>query len=248
MGGNFINITEDNIGSEHLCCIIRSKKPHPGVEAKRNWLRERLKQGHVFRKLDAKGCCFIEYAPLEYAWTPIVGENYLYIYCLWVDGEFKRKGYGRELMEYCIADAKRQGKSGVCMLGADKQKAWLSDQSFAEKFGFTTADTTAGGYKLLALSFDGSTPRFTENAKRERIASQELTIYYSEQCPFIGQYIGGIRQYCGEKGVPAAIECVDTLEKAKALPCVFNNWAAFYKGEFLSVNLFDKSKLDKLLK
>ncbi len=82
MGGNFINITEDNIGSEHLCCIIRSKKPHPGVEAKRKWLRERLNQGHVFRKLDAKGCCFIEYAPLEYAWTPIVGENYLYIYCL----------------------------------------------------------------------------------------------------------------------------------------------------------------------
>ncbi len=248
MGGNFINITEDNIGSEHLCCIIRSKKPHPGVEAKRSWLRERLAQGHVFRKLDAKGCCFIEYAPLEYAWTPIAGENYLYIYCLWVDGEFKRKGYGRELMEYCIADAKRQGRSGVCMLGADKQKAWLSDQSFAEKFGFTTADTTAGGYRLLALSFDGSTPRFTENAKRERIASQELTIYYSEQCPFIYQYIDGIRQYCGEKGVTAAIECVDTLEKAKALPCVFNNWAAFYKGEFLSVNLFDKSKLDKLLK
>lgn len=39
MGENFINITEDNIGSEHLCCIIRSKKPHPGVEAKRGWLR-----------------------------------------------------------------------------------------------------------------------------------------------------------------------------------------------------------------
>lgn len=133
MGGNFINITEDNIGSEHLCCIIRSKKPHPGIEAKRSWLRKRLAQGHVFRKLDAKGCCFIEYAPLEYAWTPIVGENYLYIYCLWVDGEFKGKGYGRELMEYCIADAERQGKSGVCMLGADKQKAWLSDQSFASR-------------------------------------------------------------------------------------------------------------------
>lgn len=27
------------------------------------------------------------------------------------------------------------------MLGATKQKAWLSDQSFAKKFGFKVADT-----------------------------------------------------------------------------------------------------------
>lgn len=38
------------------------------VEAKREWLRERLKEGHVFRKLNVKGTAFIEYAPLERAW------------------------------------------------------------------------------------------------------------------------------------------------------------------------------------
>ena len=31
----FIDITPENIASEHLCCIIRTKKPHPGVETKR---------------------------------------------------------------------------------------------------------------------------------------------------------------------------------------------------------------------
>ena len=50
--------------NEHLCCIIRSKKAHPGVEAKRKWLSERLKEGHVFRKLNEKATVFIEYAPL----------------------------------------------------------------------------------------------------------------------------------------------------------------------------------------
>lgn len=67
---DFINLTAENLSSEHLCCIIRSKKPHPGVEAKRKWLAERLKEGHVFRKLNVKGCVFIEYAPLETAWVP----------------------------------------------------------------------------------------------------------------------------------------------------------------------------------
>lgn len=95
MEKNFINLTSENIGTEHLCCIIRSKKPHPGVEAKRKWLCERLSDGHVFKKLDAKGCAFIEYAPLEKAWVPVEGENYLYIYCLWVTGEFKGTGTGK---------------------------------------------------------------------------------------------------------------------------------------------------------
>lgn len=36
-------------------------------------------EGYVFRKLDVKGCVFIEYAPLETAWTSVVGEDY-YLY------------------------------------------------------------------------------------------------------------------------------------------------------------------------
>ena len=70
----------ENLAEEHLCCIIRSRKAHPGVETKRRWLAERLKEGHVFRKLDAKATVFVEYAPLEAAWVPIVGDNYIYIY------------------------------------------------------------------------------------------------------------------------------------------------------------------------
>ena len=73
MENQFLNLTEENLDREHLCCIIRSKKPHLGVEAKRAWLRERLREGHVFRKLDAKGVVFIEYAPLETAWVPVGG-------------------------------------------------------------------------------------------------------------------------------------------------------------------------------
>ena len=67
MDAGFINLTPENLDGEHLCCIIRSKKAHPGVEAKRQWLADRLKEGHIFRKLNAKATVFIEYAPLETA-------------------------------------------------------------------------------------------------------------------------------------------------------------------------------------
>lgn len=248
MEAEFVELTPENLPSEHLCCIIRTKKPHPGVEAKRQWLAARLPEGHVLRKLDIKGCVFIEYAPLETAWVPIVGENYLYIYCLWVTGSPKGCGYGRALMESCIADARAQNKSGICMLGAQKQKAWLSDQSFAKKFGFETVDTTPGGYELLALSFDGSVPRFAPRAKLEQIDSRELTVFYDDQCPYAFGRVQDLRSFCEENGIPAAFERVDSLEKAKNLPCPFNNWAVFYGGELVTVNQLDPAGVQRLIK
>ena len=248
MNNGFINLTPENLADEHLCCIIRTRKAHPGVEAKRKWLAERLREGHVFRKLNEKATAYIEYAPLEAAWTPIVGENYIYLYCLWVSGAPKGHGHGKELMEYCIADAKEKGKSGICMLGAKKQKSWLSDQAFAKKFGFETVDTTDNGYALLALSFDGTVPQFAPNAKKHEIENNELTIYFDMQCPFIYDYVEKIKEYCAENAVPVSLIEVDTLQKAKKLPCVFNNWAVFYKGKFQTVNLLPIDALQRMLK
>lgn len=248
MDTDFINLTKENLAHEHLCCIIRSKKSHSGVEAKRQWLSERLSEGHVFRKLDAKATVFIEYAPLETAWVPINGDNYLYLYCLWVTGRYKGKGYGKALMEYCLEDAKEKGKSGICMLGAKKQKSWLSNQAFAKNFGFEVVDTTDNGYELLALSLDGTTPRFAPNVKTPGIESKELTIYYDLQCPYIHQNIEMIKRHCEESNVPVSFIQVDTLQKAKELPCVFNNWGVFYNGNFETVNLLDINYLMRILK
>ncbi len=249
MNIDFVNLTTENLVNEHLCCIIRSKKPHQGIDAKRQWLSDRLNEGHVFRKLNARATVFIEYAPLETAWVPITGDNYYYLYCLWVSGSYKGKGYGKSLMEYCLADAKERGKSGICMLGSKKQKSWLTDQSFAKKFGFEVVDTTDNGYELLALSFDGTTPKFAKNARNQKIESKELTIYYDMQCPYVYQNIEMIKQYCEINNIPVSLIQVDTLKKAKELPCVFNNWGVFYKGNFETVNLLlDVDYLKRILK
>ena len=134
------------------------------------------------------------------------------------------------------------------MLGAEKQKAWLSNQAFAKKFGFETVDTTENGYELLACSFDGTAPSFTPEAKRMEIDRKELTIYYDRQCPFIFQRIEAIRDYCAENRIPASLLEVTSLAQAKALPCVFNNWAVFWQGKFVTVNLSDVSFVEKLMK
>ena len=58
-----------------------------------------------------------------------------------------------------------------------------------------------------------------------------------------------MKEYCEANGIPASFILVDTLQKAKALPCVFNNWAVFYKGRFETVNLLlDPAVLKRILK
>lgn len=41
---------------------------------------------------------------------------------------------------------------------------------------------------------------------------------------------------------------IDTLEKAKEVPCVFNNWANFKDGKFISNTLLNKNSFEKLVK
>lgn len=246
MADLFKNITCDNIENEHLCCAIADKKHQCGVEVKKQWLKGRLNEDHVFRKLDEKGKVFIEYAPLETAWVPVIGDNYIYIYCLWVSGSFKGNGYAKALLEYCVADAKKQGKAGVCILSSKKKKPFLSEKKFMEKHGFAVADFI-DEYELLALSFDGSMPSFAENVKKQNIENDDLTVCFGMQCPYISDCIKQIERYCSENNITLNLVAVDSLEKAKALPCVFNNWAVFYKGKFETVHLLNEGYLKKLL-
>ena len=39
MNTDFINLTNENLTDEHLCCIIRSKKSHPGIDGSSKQIR-----------------------------------------------------------------------------------------------------------------------------------------------------------------------------------------------------------------
>lgn len=247
MSERFINLTDDNLDEEHLCCALADKKHQAGVSAKKQWLRKQLAEGHVFRKLDVNGKVFIEYAPLETAWVPVLGDNYMYIYCLWVSGSFGGQGHAKSLLEYCINDAREKKKAGICVLSSRKKKPFLSDKKFMIKHGFELADSVGDDYELLALSFNGEKPRFTEKARLMQIDDQELTIYYGLQCPYIPNCIEQVRDYCSRNSIPLRLIAVDTLEKAKSLPCVFNNWAVFHHGTYISNHLLNETFLKKKL-
>ena len=244
----YINLDEKNINEEHICCAIGDPKHKIGVDKKKEWIKSKFKDGHVFRKLNARGKIFIEYEPIETAWVPVNGKNYMYIYCLWVAGSFKSKGIARELLEYAINDAKKKNMSGICTLVSQKKKPFIGEKKFFEHFGFKVVDSILD-YELLALQFDDKeVPKFCDNARKMEINSDDFTIYYSNECPYVEYEVKELSDYAKKNNIKLNFIKIDSLEKAKNTPCVFNNWANFYKGKFISNTILNANALEKLLK
>ena len=191
----YINLNLENIENEHICCAIGDPKHQQGVDCKKEWIKSKLKDGHVFRKLNARGKIFIEYEPLETSWIPVDGKNYMYIYCLWVSGSFKGKGIGKELLEYAIEDAKNKKMNGICTIVTKKKKPFIGDKKFFEHFNFKVVDEV-NDYELLALQFNDKTPpKFCENARNMKIHEKDFTIYYSNECPYVEYEIKELSDY-----------------------------------------------------
>lgn len=101
----------------------------------------------------------------------------------------------------------------------------------------------------MALRFDEKeTPRFNDSARRMKIDDDEFTIYYSPECPYVEYEIHELTEYSKENDIRINFIKVDTLEKAKNAPCVFNNWANFYKGEFISNTILNANSFKKIIK
>lgn len=185
---------------------------------------------------------------IETAWVPIIGKNYEYIYCLWVAGSFKRKGIAKELLEYAINDSKEKGMNGICTLVSKQKKPYVGEKKFFEHYGFKAVDSIAD-YELLVLKFeDGETPKFNDNARTMQIDNQDFTIYYSNECPFVEYEVKEITEYAKENNIKVDFIKIDTLEKAKNAPYIFNNWANFYKSEFISNTILNANSFKKLVK
>ena len=119
----YIQLTQENLQKEHICCSMTEKKGDHSVTDKKAWLKERMEEGLVFYKADVRGKVFIEYIPAQAAWFPIQTDNWMHINCLWVSGSFKGCGYSDELLEHCIADAKAKGMHGLTILSGKKKRA-----------------------------------------------------------------------------------------------------------------------------
>ena len=129
-----------------------------------------------------------------------------------------------------------------------KKKPFLGEKKFFEHYGFKVVDVISD-YELMALKFkDSEFPKFNEKARTMKIDDQDFTIYYSNECPYVEYEVKELSDYAQKKNIKLNFIKIDSLEKAKNVPCIFNNWANFYKGEFISNTILNANAFEKLLK
>lgn len=246
---DYKRVTLENIDSEHICCAITEKKGESCVSSKKAWLKERMKEGLVFEKLDVRGKVFIEYIPAEYAWVPVEAPGYYYIDCLWVSGQFKGQGYSNGLLENCIAEAKKNGKKGLVVLSSKKKMPYLSDPAYLHHKGFVTVDQAEPYFELLALTFDEETalPHFLEHAKTGTTEETGWVLYYTAQCPHTAKYAPALAIYAETKGISIKTVKIDSLEAARRSPSPFTTYSLFYNGKFVTNEILSEKSFDKLL-
>ncbi|MBQ7699307.1 MAG: YoaP domain-containing protein [Clostridia bacterium] len=244
----YIRVTKDNIGSEHICCAISNDKDVQ-VSSKKSWLTDRFDEGLVFLKSAERGKCFIEYIPAENAWCPIEADGYTYIDCLWVSGSFKGHGYSNDLLNECIKDSKEKGRKGLCILSSEKKKPFLADPKYLKYKGFTACDEADNGIQLWHLPFDKSAvkPAFKPCAKHPHTDEDGFVLYYTYQCPFNAKYVPVVEQTAKEHGIEFKAVQIKSRDEAQNAPTPVTTYSLFYNGKYITNEQMNDTKFLKLL-
>ena len=244
----YIQVTEENIENEHICCAISNNKDIQ-VSSKKAWLKERFNDGLVFYKSTERGKCFIEYIPAENAWVPICADGYMYIDCLWVSGSFKGHGYSTDLLDYAVADSMKKGKAGMCILSSAKKRGFLADPKFLAHKGFSVCDESSNGIQLWYLPFgeNAASPKFKECAKNPHIEDTGYVLYYTNQCPFTAKYVPVVEGIAKEHNIPFRSVHINTKEQAQNTPSPTTSYALFYNGEWQTNEILSDKKFLKLM-
>lgn len=243
----FLDLSLANVESEHLCCAIAGGQHEEGVRRKRKFLARGFARGLVFRKLDVRGKVFIEYAPAEEAWRPVVAPGYLVIHCLWVSGRYKGTGLGRELLRHCLDQAgERHG-----VVAVSGSRPYLTASRFYLHQGFERVERTATGFDLVCWRRHGDapTPRFGDNARRGTVSQNRgVHFEYVYQCPFVPRCVRDMSAVARDLGLAVSRCEIDTAERARRAASPFGTFGAFLHGRLITHELMSPAKFDKLLR
>ena len=248
---NIITIDRNNIDQEHICCAIGNDKQNKSrAQSKKDWMKKRFNEGLIFKRFNERGKIFIEYMPIEKVWKPIIGENYMVINCLWVAGKFKGKGLSTQLLNECIKDAKTKKMDGIAVVSSVKVKPFLTDKKFYLKHSFEIIDSAPPYFELLVFKFNknAKNPQFTDNAKNGTCLNKKgFTFIYSNQCPFMEEYVGLLSNIAKNKKIPFEIKKLDSYKEAQKIGSAFGTLGIYYNNEFKTHELMSEKKFEKFI-
>ena len=247
-----IDIDSSNL-AEFPCCGIKNPS-HPGLLAKRCWLKAQFSLGlraKILLGADGKPFGYIEYLPGEFAWRGVSAAGYMFIHCIWnQSSRHQRKGWGSAMLEACVKDAKAAGMNGVAVL--TRAGPWSAGRSLFLAKGFKLADAAPPDYELLVHKFKASAADPASKGGYDRKAARfgnGLTIIRSAQCPYISKFGAEIAQTAEEEFhlKPKTIE-LESCKDAQDAPTPYAVFAIVYQGRILADHQISRTRFRNIMK
>jgi GNAT superfamily N-acetyltransferase len=237
-----VTLTEADLGRVQMLCG-HSPSYRTGYEAKLKWMKGRLREGMRYTLLQVNGrnAGMVEAIPGEYAWRGVEAQGYLFIHCFWVVGRNRGHGYGRQLLQSCLEHAR--GMNGVAVVSSKTH--WLPTPRIFIKNGFELADELPP-FELLVnrLKPDAPLPRFTQGSPSPLAG---LTLYQSDQCPYMQNLPAVVQQVGARLGVPVTLVHVESAAQAQNSACPYGVLGIFYNGELIDYRPTGTKKLLEIL-
>lgn len=247
-----VDVNLENM-SESPCCGIKNTE-HKGFKQKANWLKTHFKKGFKAKVLyteDNRQLGYIEYIPGQYAWRAVEADGYMFIHCLWTYWKkYKRKGYGKLLIQAAVDDAKKAKMRGVAVVA--RKRPWLAKSDIFLKNDFEVVDTAPPDYELLAKKFSKSAPdpKFKDNwGEKLKEYSQGLTIIRAEQCPHSAKFADDIADAAKNiYKLKTRIVELQTYKNAQNAPTPFAVFAIIYNGQILADHQISRTRFENIMK
>jgi len=241
-------VTPDNLDACGLFCV--KNKKHKGYQAKHKWLSTQLDHGiHLKIAHDPthKPIAFIEYADSEATVRLVDACNHSVIHCLWSEGRKKgHTGVATQLINDCVKEATKNKKNGVIVITSDG--SWMCNRTIFEKAGFRCIDEQAP-FQLMYKSIKKSTkPAFSKISDDRLTQYDELTLLYTNQCPYIGKAIVELPPVAKEYGIQLNLkEINDPIEARSSFASPYGVFSLIYQGRLLADHPISRGRFKNIL-
>lgn len=154
------------------------------------------------------------------------------------------------MLEECITDAKSANKDGIAVVSSNKVKPFLTDKKFYIKHGFQVIDTAEPYFELLELKLNAQaeSPKFTDFAKKGECDTKNgFTFYFSNQCPFMEEYVHLLSEVLKSRNLDFKIVKINNYKEAQEQASPFGTLGIYYNGQFVTHELMAEKKFNKLV-
>ncbi len=243
-----VTVDEKNISEHAPTCFLNPK--NVGYQIKREWLKKRFAEGMKIKLLylegEKKPVGFIEYVPGEYAWRAVDAKGYMFIHCIWISkNKYKEKGYGSQLIEEVISDAKKGKMKGVAVITSEGP--FMAGSDLFLKNEFKSVASAKPSYKLMIKTLKkGPGPQF-KDWEAQLSKYKGLNILYSNQCPWVARFVNELDEIVQKKGLKLKVTEIKTPEQAQNAPSIYATFNLIYDGKLLADHYISVRRFENIL-